>query len=56
MYNSEDTRALHFGIGDRGCATSIEVRWPNGETFSLDMESVTEESYVRVGYPDVVGE
>ncbi len=56
MYNSEDTRALHFGIGDRGCATSIEVRWPNGETFSLDMESVTEESYVRVEYPDIVGQ
>ena len=54
MYNSEDTRALHFGIGDRSCATSIEVRWPNGETFSLDMETVTEGSYVRIGYPDVV--
>ena len=56
MYNSEDTRSLHFGIGDRGCVTSIEVRWPNGETFSLDLESVVEESYVRVVYPDVIGE
>ena len=54
MYNSEDTRALHFGIGDRDCATSIEVRWPNGETFSLDMDTVVEESYLSIAYPDVI--
>ena len=56
LYTSEDTRVLHVGIGDRPCATSIEVRWPNGETVSLDMDTVIEGSYLRIEYPDVVGQ
>lgn len=35
-YNSHDTRALHFGLGDLGCDFELEVRWPDGaqETFT----------------------
>lgn len=31
-YNSMDTRTLYFGLGDLGCAFSVEVRWPDGTT------------------------
>jgi hypothetical protein len=36
MYNSMDTRALHFGLGDLGCDFTLRVRWPDGveETFA----------------------
>lgn len=34
-YNAMDTRELLFGFGDRSCAYSIEIRWPDGTTKHL---------------------
>ena len=52
MYNSEDTRTLHFGFGNRGCDYTIEVRWPNGATASFTPDQVAENSFMRLTYPD----
>jgi enediyne biosynthesis protein E4 len=52
MYNSEDTRTLHFGLGDRDCNYTIEVRWPDGTTASFNPDQVAENSFMRLTYPD----
>ncbi len=52
MYNSEDTRVLHFGLGDRGCDYTMNVRWPNGETFEFPAGAIGENHYLKVRYPD----
>jgi enediyne biosynthesis protein E4 len=35
-YSSADTQVLHFGLGERACDYTAEVRWPDGtkETFT----------------------
>ena len=40
-YSSADSRALLFGLGDKGCTgkesqVSLDVRWPDGKTLHLD--------------------
>ena len=30
MYNSEDARTLHFGLGDKSCDVALTVTWPDG--------------------------
>ncbi len=53
MYNSEDTRTLHFGLDDFDTSCELEVVWPDGTTvvyqggddFGDDMELV-------LTYPD----
>ncbi|MDP6932141.1 MAG: CRTAC1 family protein [Myxococcota bacterium] len=52
MYNSEDTRTLHFGLGDRSCEYQLEVLWPDGTTASFAPADLPEEGYVRITYPD----
>ena len=52
MYNSEDTRTLHFGLGDRDCNYTVEVRWPDGTTASFTPDQVAENSFMRLTYPD----
>ena len=54
MYNSEDTRVLHFGIGDRDCDYSIEVRWPDGETATFTHKDFSEDSFIRITYPNAI--
>jgi hypothetical protein len=51
MYNSEDTRVLHFGLGDRSCDYTVEVRWPDGSTRSLSSEEVPPGTFTRITYP-----
>ncbi|MEC9390987.1 MAG: CRTAC1 family protein [Myxococcota bacterium] len=51
-YNSEDTRWMHFGLGDAACADSITVEWPDGTEVALDPAAVGEEHRVRLQYPD----
>jgi len=51
MYNSEDTRVLHFGLGDRGCDYVVEVTWPDGEITELNAESVPVGVFTRIEYP-----
>ena len=52
MYNSEDTRAQHFGFGDRGCDYTLEVRWPNGKTASFTPAQISENQFMTLTYPD----
>jgi hypothetical protein len=54
MYNSEDTRTLHFGLGDRPCVSYAEVRWPDGTIRQIPGEQLEEDRYLVVSYPDVV--
>jgi hypothetical protein len=52
MYNSMDTRVLHFGLGTLGCTYGIEVRWPDGTTVPLSVQDVGMDRYVTIRYPD----
>ncbi|HQK20614.1 MAG TPA: ASPIC/UnbV domain-containing protein, partial [Polyangiaceae bacterium] len=54
MYNSMDTRVLHFGLGVLGCSYQIEARWPDGTTVSLDPQAVGMNRYVTLRYPDAI--
>jgi len=50
MYNSSDTRVLHYGLGDLGCAPTIRVTWPNGEMFTFDGREIGQNKYVTIRY------
>ncbi|WP_255216556.1 CRTAC1 family protein [Pseudenhygromyxa sp. WMMC2535] len=55
MYNSEDTRVLHFGLGDMPCdELELVVRWTDGSEVVFDRQDFGENMYVRVSYPDVL--
>jgi len=54
MYNSEDTRTLHFGLGDRACDYTVKVQWPDGTAVSFEAGELPVEGFVRLSYPDVV--
>ena len=49
MYNSMDTRWLHFGVGAMGCDYTVKVRWPNGEenTFSAQQLPLNEKATLK---------
>lgn len=51
MYNSEDTRTLHFGLGDLPCDYELSVRWPDGTTATFSGEDVGEDRFVEIRYP-----
>ncbi|MBC8067724.1 MAG: CRTAC1 family protein [Deltaproteobacteria bacterium] len=53
-YNSEDTRVLHFGLGDFPCDYTLDVRWPDGSAASFTADQLGENRYVQVSYPDVL--
>jgi len=51
-YLSQGTLEIHFGLGERGTADSLEVRWPSGATDAIPNPSpgrllVVEESSTR---------
>jgi len=54
MYNSEDTRSLHFGLGDLACSYEVQVRWPDGETATFSSEALFERGHFKVSYPDQI--
>lgn len=54
MYNSMDTRVLHFGLGTLGCEYTVEVRWPDGTVVSLSADELGMDRHVTVRYPDTV--
>ena len=54
MYNSADTRVLHFGLGDLGCDYQLRVRWPDGTESVFHPTGFPEESYLRITYPDLL--
>ena len=49
-YNSEDSRWLHIGLGDRDCTAEITVTWPNGEVASFDWAELGEGHFVTITY------
>ncbi len=52
MYNSEDTRVLHFGLGDMPCENlELVVRWTDGSEVVFDSRDFGEDMYVLVSYP-----
>ncbi|MFV8749869.1 CRTAC1 family protein [Nannocystaceae bacterium ST9] len=54
-YNSEDTRVLHFGLGDMDCeALELRVVWRDGTEASFDRTQFGEDMRVRIEYPDVL--
>ena len=54
MYNSMDTRTLHFGLGSIGCDYELQVRWPDGTTATFPVGSFPERSFLTLGYPDTL--
>jgi len=54
-YNSEATRALHFGLGDIGCDYKLSVRWPDGEEAEFTgVQDFGDDMYLRITYPDQI--
>ncbi len=52
-YNSEDTRVLHFGLGDLDCeGLELVVLWRDGTQTVFDRTSFGEDMFVRIEYPD----
>ncbi len=52
-YNSEDTRVLHFGLGDMPCEElELVVRWRDGSEAVFDRTQFGEGMYVQIEYPD----
>lgn len=49
-YNSMDTRDLYFGLGDLGCAFTVEVRWPDGTTTTFDAKDTEVNKFVTITY------
>jgi len=56
MYNSEDTRVLHFGLGESSCSYDIQVRWPNGKQVSFKSDDLQENKYYQLIYPSELKE
>jgi hypothetical protein len=52
MYNSEDTRVQHVGLGDRPCIDHVEVRWPDGSVGVWSGAEVGEDQRVTLSWPD----
>ena len=50
MYNSEDTRTLHFGLGDAGCTWTVTVAWPDGTMSTLTEADVPEGRFTTITY------
>lgn len=56
MYNSEDTRTLHFGLGDLPCDYELTVRWPDGTKVTFSGEDIGEDRFIEIRYPDDIDE
>ena len=55
MYNSEDTRTLHFGLGALPCEDmTLHVRWRDGTEVSFTREDFGEDMFVDIDYPDQI--
>jgi len=53
-YNSEDSRWLHIGLGDRDCSADITITWPDGEVVELEWSDLGEGHFVTINYPDSI--
>ncbi|MCB0217744.1 MAG: VCBS repeat-containing protein [Chloroflexi bacterium] len=50
MYNSMDTRTLHFGLGDLGCDFSLRVIWPDRTVQTIPGSQVVRNAYMTLRY------
>ncbi len=50
MYNSMDTRALHFGLGARGCDYQLKVTWPDGTVQTMAGAEVGRNRWLTLRY------
>ena len=48
-YLSQGTLELHFGLGDQPSAESIEIRWPNGQSETVQKIGVNQVVTVTEG-------
>jgi enediyne biosynthesis protein E4 len=54
MYNSEDTRTLHFGVGMLDWNKTLTVRWPDGTVFETSAGPSREQALLEIRYPDQI--
>ena len=52
MYNSMDTRTLHFGLGDLGCDFTLRVVWPDGTFITVDGSEIERNSFMTIPYAE----
>lgn len=52
MYNSMDTRTLHFGLGDLGCDFALRVTWPDGKRMIIPGSQVPRNALLTLRYAD----
>ena len=52
MFNSMDTRVLHFGLGNLGCAPRVLVQWPDGTIFQFSGGEFGQNRLVTIEYGD----
>jgi hypothetical protein len=50
MYNSADTRVLHFGLARFGCGYTVAVRWPDGKQESFSNTQVPHNRITTIRY------
>ena len=53
-YNSEDSRTLHFGLGERSCDPTVTITWPDGLTVALDSSDIERNRFISIEYPDII--
>ena len=54
MYNSEDTRVQHFGLGKARRVDSLHVRWPDGRVVKIDGGRLASGKVYSLRYPDLL--
>jgi hypothetical protein len=52
MHTSMDTRWIHVGLGDRGCAPQVSIRWPNGTEAHFEAGGIAPGEAQTIHYPD----
>jgi hypothetical protein len=52
MHTSMDTRWIHVGLGDRGCAPQVSIRWPDGTQAHFEAGGIAPNKAQTITYPD----
>lgn len=53
-YSSMDSRTLHFGLGQIGCAYYVEVRWPDNTVQIFTSEQIGMNRFITIKYAEGV--
>lgn len=51
-YSDQDSRWLHFGLGDNTQITAMTVQWPDGTIQDFDPSQITLDTFLRLKYED----